>query len=56
METVTQLQETYLLSAPLYVWRQEGTETEVNHMFSCEQRNRMAWCTPIPEGFTVRCA
>lgn len=56
METITQLQETDLLSAPLLVWRRERMEGEVNHRFSRKQSNRVArglWSTPIPGGFMV---
>lgn len=50
METITQLQETDLLSAPCLVWRRERMEGEVNHMFWCKQRNCVArglWSTHL---------
>lgn len=59
MESITQLQETDLLSTPLLVCRQARMEGEVIHVFSCKQREtpwqirvlRDVWSAPIPGGF-----
>lgn len=59
METITQLQETDLLSAHLLVWRRENGGRG-HHAFSCTRGNlglneytEGLWSAPIPGGFTM---